>query len=77
MTRLRQMIAHILLVSPEELRDSSSFRDFPQWDSAAHIDIILSLEGEYGVTFTPEELVAMSSVGGLRELLRKKGAEIE
>jgi acyl carrier protein len=77
MNKLRQIVADVLLVSPEEVRASTSFRDFPQWDSAAHIDIILSLEEAYGVAFTPEEMTSMASVGGLGELLRNKGVPIE
>lgn len=77
MTSLRQIVADVLIVSPEEIRDSSSPREFPQWDSAAHIEIILSCEAEYGVTFAPEEMVAMLSFGALRDVLRKKGAAIE
>jgi acyl carrier protein len=77
MNKLRQIVADVLLVAPEEVRASTSFRDFPQWDSAAHIDIILSLEDEYGVTFTPEEMISMASVGALGELLRNKGVPIE
>ena len=74
MSDLRQIVADVLGVPAEQIRDSRGPEQFPQWDSAAHIEIILACEGEYGVTFTPEEMVAMFSFGGLREVLRKKGA---
>lgn len=77
MTSLCQIVADVLGVSLEEVRESSSPREFPQWDSAAHIEIVLSVEGEYGVSFTPEEMVEVLSVGGLRDVLRRKGAAAE
>jgi acyl carrier protein len=77
MTSLRKIVADILGVSQEEIRESSSPREFPQWDSAAHIEIVLSVEAEYGVSFTPEEMVEMLSVGALRDVLRRKGAAVE
>ena len=77
MTSLRQIVADILVVRPEEIQDGSSPREFPQWDSAAHIEIVLAVEGEYGVRFTPGEMVEVMSVGALRDVLRRKGAPVE
>ena len=74
---LREIVASILDVSPGEIQTGSSPRDFPQWDSAAHIDIVLSVEAEYGVSFTPEEMLEALSVGALEDLLRKKGVALE
>lgn len=75
--KLRQIVANVLGVSPDEIRKSSSPRDFPQWDSAAHIDIVLSVEAEYGVSFRPEEMMDALSVGALEDVLRRKGAAFE
>lgn len=74
---VERIVADILGVPAGEIRDSSSPREYPQWDSAAHIEIILSAEQEYGVTFAPEEMMEAISVGALRETLRRKGARIE
>ncbi len=74
MSDLRQIVADVLGVPAEEIQDSSGPEQFPQWDSAAHIELVLSAEAEYGVKFTPEEMVEVLSVGALREALRKKGA---
>lgn len=72
--KLREIVADVLNVSPDEIQPGSRPRDFPQWDSAAHIDIVLSVEAEYAVTFTPEEMLEALSVGALEDVLRKKGA---
>ena len=72
-TRLRQIIADILGVSPSEIQPTSTPGDFPQWDSAAHIEIILSLEAEFGVHFTPEEMSEALSLAALQAALQAKG----
>ena len=77
MTHLREIVANVLGVSPDDLQDTSSPRDFAQWDSAAHIEIVLSAEAEYGVSFTPEEMGEVLSVGALEAALRTKGARLE
>ncbi len=76
-TRLRQIIADILGVSPSEIQPASSPSDFPQWDSAAHIEIILSLEAEFGVAFTPEEMGEVLSLAALQAALQAKGVRPE
>lgn len=75
--KLRQIVANVLGVPPDEIQKSSSPREFPQWDSAAHIDIVLSVEVAYGVTFRPKEMMDSLSVGALEEVLRSKGAAFE
>ena len=76
-TRLRQIIADILGVSPSEIQPTSTPSDFPQWDSAAHIEIILSLEAEFGVAFTPEEMGEVLSPAALQTALQSKGVPPE
>lgn len=46
----------------------------PQWDSLAHISLVVALEGEFGIEFTTEELAEMENVGDLLRLLEAKGA---
>jgi acyl carrier protein len=77
MTSVREIVANILGVSPSEIQAGSSPRDFAQWDSAAHIEIVLSAEAEYGVSFTPEEMIEVLSVAALEDVLRRKGARLE
>jgi acyl carrier protein len=73
-TSLCEIVANILGVSPGQIQESSNPRDFAQWDSAAHIEIVLSVEAEYGVSFTPEEMLEVLSVEALEDVLRQKGA---
>ena len=73
-TGLREIVADILGVSPGEIQESSSPREFAQWDSAAHIEIVLSVEAEYGVSFTPQEMLEVLSVKAFEDVLRQKGA---
>jgi acyl carrier protein len=77
MKQLREIVANVLGVFPGDIHDASSPRDFAQWDSAAHIEIVLSAEMAYGVSFTPEEMGEVLSVSALEAALRSKGARLE
>lgn len=46
----------------------------PEWDSLAHIALVVAIEGEFQVEFNTEELVHMASVGDLLRILEAKGA---
>jgi acyl carrier protein len=72
--KLRQIVANVLGVPTDAVSSTSSPRDFPQWDSAAHIDIVLSVEAEFGVSFSPDEMLDSLSIGAIEEILRQKGA---
>jgi acyl carrier protein len=74
---LREMVANVLGVPPTEIHENSGPPTFPQWDSVAHINIILSVEAEYGVSFSPEEMVETLSVEDIAGILRKKGVPLE
>lgn len=77
MSSPREIVAAVLGVSPDRLHPNSGPRDWPQWDSAAHIDIVLSVEAEYDVKFTPEEMLALLSIEAIEGALRQKGARLE
>ena len=75
MSRLHEISADVLGVPAESIHQNSGPRDFAQWDSAAHIDIVLSIEGEYRVEFLPQEMVEVLSVAAIEECLRRKGVQ--
>lgn len=43
--------------------------DLPQWDSLGHIRLVSAIEEEFGVSFTIEQIEAMTSVARILEAL--------
>jgi acyl carrier protein len=43
----------------------TSRRDVADWDSVAHVKLVLSLEEEFGVRFTEDEVSSVQTVGDL------------
>lgn len=68
-TRLNRVVSQVLGVPQESLTEDSSPETVDSWDSLNHLNLVMSLESEFGTTFTPEETVSISSVGAIRELL--------
>ena len=59
-----------------KLYPSMSARDVDNWDSFNHINLVASVEIEFSVSFTTEEIGELQNVGGLVVLLQSKGVDI-
>ncbi len=71
--KLFQIIAATLGVDAGTLNESTSMENTPQWDSVAHLNLVLSLEQAFGQRFTPEEFMEMQSVALIRKVFAAHG----
>lgn len=73
---LRDIVADTLEISPEEVTPETSTDSNENWDSFRHLQLILSLEGEYGVQFDPQQVPDLTTVAKLQQALEQKGATL-
>ena len=59
-----------------EIFPAMTARDVEEWDSFNHINLIVALEEEFGLTFTTDEIAGMSNVGDLVEILQRHGCAV-
>ena len=71
---LRDILADILEISPVEVTPNLKADTVESWDSFRHLQVILAVEGEYGVQFDPQRIPELTSVALLQSELEKKGA---
>jgi acyl carrier protein len=71
---LRDILADILEISPEQVTPDLTMETVESWDSFRHLQAILAIEGEYGVQFDPQRIPELTSVSLLQSELEKKGA---
>jgi acyl carrier protein len=48
--------------------------DEPAWDSLKHIEIVFSLEGAFGVRFTPDEMPLLDSLDAIVAMVGERRA---
>ena len=66
-------IFKVLFNRPDlKLNDDLSAKDVPGWDSFNHVNLIISIEEEFGVRFSNDEVGGMQNVGNLKTLLASK-----
>ena len=73
---LRNILADVFEISPEEVIPELSAETVSNWDSFRHLQAILALEGEYGVQFDPQRIPELTSVSLLQAELERKGATL-
>jgi acyl carrier protein len=54
------------------VEDQMGFDDIPGWDSVGHMNLISELESKLGVSLEMEEIVALDTVGAVRQLVARK-----
>jgi acyl carrier protein len=70
--RVRQVMADILALDAARIDDSTSTDSVERWDSANHINLVLALEEEFGVSFDVAEIEAMTSFAKLLAVVAAK-----
>lgn len=71
--KARILIAEATGLSPSEIGDDASFETLAEWDSIAHVNILLAIEVEIGQTLTPDAIVSVSSVQTVADCLASAG----
>ena len=73
---LRDILADTLEIPPDQVTPDLSAEVVDSWDSFRHLQVILAIEGEYGVQFDPQRIPELTSVFLLQAELEKKGVAL-
>lgn len=70
-TKLKSVIATVLEIEPTEIDGNSSMDTIEAWDSIKHMDLILSLEEEFGVSVPDEEAGDLTSYALIKLVMKE------
>ena len=73
--RVYRLVSDVLGVEVGAINDDSSPDTIASWDSVTHINLILALEDEFGVSLSDEDVMEMLSVGLIQRILLERGAQ--
>ena len=71
-TKVRQIAADIRSVPANSITAESSPQQLEGWDSVNHLNMVLAVEEEFGLQFSPEDFDRMKNVGALAALVDSK-----
>jgi acyl carrier protein len=73
---LRNLVADTLEIDNADVTPDLTSDQVSSWDSFRHLQLILSIEEEYGVQFDPQRLPELTSVASLQAELLRKGVTL-
>jgi len=75
--KLRECFSRSLGISRERITDDLAYNSIKEWDSVAHMALVVELESEFDVMFDTDDILGMSTVGKAREILTRLGIRFD
>jgi len=71
--KLIKIFREVFRVPEREFRDQLSPDTVREWDSLSHLILAESLEKEFKIKIRSDEIITLTSVKKIKELLKEKG----
>lgn len=55
-----------------EIRSDMTAADIEDWDSLAHVELVVAVEKTFNIKFTTQEIKGLKNVGDFMNLINKK-----
>lgn len=75
--KLQCLLADVFGVRESEITPDTAKGDVESWDSLKQMDLVMSLERAYDLTLDIQDIVAMTTVASIAQVLRDKGVTLE
>lgn len=72
MQEAKRLLADALRIDPARIGDAATMRDLRQWDSLAHMELIVRVEEHLGTTLSMDEILEMTTIPGISRVLASK-----
>ncbi len=69
--KLRTIFADSLGAAPEEITDATTYSEFQNWDSVAHMALIAAIEESFDIMIDAEDVIDMSSFAKAKQIVAK------
>ena len=70
--KISEIFNNIFNLKNHKLKNSTSAKDIPSWDSLNHVKLIITIENKFKIKFNADEIVEMNNVVDLIKNIKKK-----
>ena len=67
--RVRKVFVETFSIEPSIVVDTLAYSSIPQWDSVAHMGLIVNLEDEFDIMIDTDDVIDMSSFAKAVEII--------
>lgn len=75
-TKVYRIISQIMEVPIGSISEDSSKNDLVKWDSLKHMDLMVTIEEEFGIRFRDDELVDLADVKSILKSVQEHTANL-
>ena len=68
-----QILSQVCGVPADGISDATSNSNLPEWDSLAHVILVMELEKAYGVKLSVEDALALTDMRSIKHYLNERG----
>ena len=73
--KFESAILNSLEIPNEVLSDTLEYNSIPEWDSVGHMSLVGDLEEVFDIMVDTDDIIAMSSIGEIKIILKKYNIE--
>ncbi|MHB1126548.1 MAG: acyl carrier protein [Bacillota bacterium] len=70
--RLQNIFREIFDDDSIDINEESSRKEMADWDSVAHVKLVLTIEAEFNIHFTTDEVTSIQTVGDFIKTIEKR-----
>ena len=67
--RVRNQFVEVFGITADSVVDELEYASIPQWDSIAHMSLIVALEDEFDIMIDTDDVIDMSSFKKAKEII--------
>jgi acyl carrier protein len=75
LAEIAEIMAMLFEYPVEQITLTTSMDDIDMWDSIQHLNLVLMLEENYSVNFSPKEIERMTDVERVVSMLQERGVQ--
>jgi len=75
MTKLKKILEDSFALKDEEFLNHQPLIQLKDFDSMNHMFFVTKLEEEFGIELTGDEIIAMRTIGDIKQLLQDKNID--
>ena len=70
--KVYKVLASVFHVKQDTVNETTTMSDVGDWNSLSHMELILSLEKEFDIQFTNDEIVELIDVNAIIKTIKEK-----
>jgi len=74
---VRDIFVNELGIADDQYSEELTYNSIPEWDSTSHMIIIVAMEEKFEIELSNDEIVAMTTIPKIYNVLQSKGIPIE